>query len=114
MQRLSTTTPVPAATPKKRAIEPLEPENLLAWDVLLAMWDQVEVVGGFGVAIVGFRYEALRFVFDVMVPEHREREVFEKFLLLKPYAIEAMRRDGRDSKGSDDSAANSGRRKRRT
>jgi hypothetical protein len=110
MQQLSVTKAAPAATPKRGAVTPLEPENQLAWDVLMAMWDQVEAIGGFGVAIVGFKYSSLQFVFDVMVPSHRRRDVFEQFLLLKPYALEAMRRDGRQRKGSNDSASRSGRR----
>lgn len=91
------------------------PENVLAWDVLVAMQDQIEAIGGFGFSVIGFRLEALQFVFRVMVPRHRWREVFEKFQILKPYALHQVRAaGGRDGgKGSNDQAQGSGRRQRR-
>lgn len=110
---------MPAAAParaEKTSTAPrLLPENVLAWDVLVAMQDQIEAVGGFGFSVIGFRLEALQFVFRVMVPPHRWREVFEQFQILKPYALHSMRAaGGRDGgKGSNDQAAGSGRRKRR-
>ena len=110
----------PARTGKPTSKKtPLLPENILVWDVLVAMQDQVEMVGGFGASVIGFRLEALQFVFRVMVPRALWRETFEKFQLLKPFALHSMRRaaggrDGRDGKGSNDPASRSGRRQRRS
>jgi len=104
--------PAPARSTKRSASPPpLLPENLLAWELLMEMHDQVEVVGGFGVSVIGFRLEALRFLFDVMVPTHRRAETFWKWRILKPYALRVWSgRDGRNGKGTDDPASRSRRR----
>jgi hypothetical protein len=85
------------------------PENALAWDVLMAMQDQVAVVplGG----VLGFRLEALSFVFDVLVPVHRRHETFVKFQILKSYALGKMGGSG-GRKNTDDTTEGGRGRKR--
>ena len=84
---------------EKRRAPDLLPENVLAWDVQMAMLREGGslAVAGFG-GVMGFRLDALQFVFEVMVPRDRWREVFEKFQVLRPYALQQFRTGGRDGK----------------
>lgn len=87
-------------------------ENLLAWDVLIAVFngrqferEQVLAASPMGGVfmrsrVVGFRYEAVIKTIELMVPPARRREVFEKFRWIEPYAVSAA--GGGDAKGSDD------------
>jgi hypothetical protein len=91
------------------SLPPIVWENVLVWDVMRAMDDQVDIVplGG----VYAFKYTSLEFVFKMLVPPRRQREVFEQFLILKPYAINKLSgRDGRKRKGDDDHPPRSRRR----
>jgi hypothetical protein len=53
--------------------------------------------------IVGFRYEAVLALVELMAPPERRREVFEKFRWVEPYAVaKAAGGSVSGAKGSDD------------
>jgi hypothetical protein len=100
--------PKQSTPPPQPSIE-LLPENDLAWDVVMVMiarrqyvlspitFMAAPLIGSMpvgGAKPFAFKFESLQFVFDVMVPAARRREVFGKFLLLEPYAINWLRSGG--------------------
>lgn len=101
----------PATAVPRRRLPPLLEENLLAWDIVVALYNRrafereqfmvaMPMGGAFMKSVpVAFRTEALVQLVEVLVPRERRREVIEQVGWVEPIAVRAA--GGSDAKGSD-------------